>query len=94
MDASHPLCFAGSCEHAPRVAVGFDVERSLDIRRNSRATGGHPHLATDTLYVNQSESVVSVGPFADVEWTQYVQQDSVRLYIPILVVRQLDNLKD
>jgi outer membrane receptor protein involved in Fe transport/serine/threonine protein kinase len=66
IDASHPLC---SCENAPRLATGIDVERSLDIRRNSRATGGHPSVATDTIYVNQSESVASVGPFADIEWS-------------------------
>ena len=66
IDASHPLC---ACENAPRLATGIDIERSLDIRRNSRATGGHPNAATDTLYLNQSESVGSVGPFADIEWS-------------------------
>jgi iron complex outermembrane receptor protein len=70
IDASHPLC---SCENAPRLATGIDIERSLDIRRNSRATGGHPSVATDTIYVNQSESVASVGPFADIEWSPVEQ---------------------
>ncbi len=65
VDASHPLC---SCDNAPRLATGIDIERSLDIRRNSRATGGHPSVPTDTIFVNQSESVGSVGPFADIEW--------------------------
>ena len=66
VDASHALC---SCENAPRLATGIDIERSLDIRRNSRATGGHPSVPTDTIFVNQSESVASVGPFADLEWS-------------------------
>ncbi|MFI5246670.1 MAG: TonB-dependent receptor, partial [Gemmatimonadales bacterium] len=66
LDASHPLC---SCPNAPRLATGLDIERSLDIRRNSRATGGHPSVRTDTIFVNQSESVTSVGPFADIEWS-------------------------
>ncbi|MFI5233405.1 MAG: TonB-dependent receptor domain-containing protein, partial [Gemmatimonadales bacterium] len=66
IDASHALC---SCTNAPRLAAGLDIERSLDIRRNSRATGGHPSVPTDTIYVNQSESVEAVGPFADLEWT-------------------------
>jgi serine/threonine protein kinase/outer membrane receptor protein involved in Fe transport len=65
MDASHPLC---SCENAPRLSAGFDIERALDLRRNSRATGGHPSVATDTAYVNQSESVEGLGAFAQVEW--------------------------
>ncbi|MGH7653430.1 MAG: TonB-dependent receptor domain-containing protein [Gemmatimonadaceae bacterium] len=66
IDASHALC---SCTNAPRLATGLDIERSLDIRRNSRATGGHPSVPTDTMYVNQSESVEAVGPFADLEWS-------------------------
>ncbi len=65
IDLSHPLC---ACANAPRLATGIDIERSLDIRRNSRATGGHPSVPTDTIFVNQSESVGSVGPFADIEW--------------------------
>ena len=68
IDASHPLC---SCANAPRLAAGLDVERSYDIRRNSRATGGHPQSTVpgDTIFVNQGESVESVGPFADLEWS-------------------------
>lgn len=66
IDASHALC---SCANAPRLAAGIDIERSLDIRRNSRGTGGHPSVPTDTIYVNQSESVEGIGPFADLEWS-------------------------
>jgi serine/threonine protein kinase/outer membrane receptor protein involved in Fe transport len=65
VDASHALC---SCRNAPRLATGFDIERALDLRRNSRATGGHPSVPTDTIYVNQSESVEGLGAFADVDW--------------------------
>lgn len=65
LDASHPLC---SCANAPRLAAGFDIERALDLRRNSRATGGHPSVPTDTIYVNQSESVEGLGAFADINW--------------------------
>ncbi len=65
VDASHPLC---TCENAPRLATGFDIERALDLRRNSRATGGHPSALTDTLYVDQTESVEGLGAFADIEW--------------------------
>jgi iron complex outermembrane recepter protein len=65
LDASHPLC---ACENAPRLSTGFDIERALDLRRNSRATGGHPSVPTDTIYVNQSESVEGVGAFAQVDW--------------------------
>ena len=66
VDASHGLC---SCENAPRLTTGIDIERSHDIRRNSRATGGHPSVPTDTIFVNQSESGRGQsGPFADIEW--------------------------
>jgi outer membrane receptor protein involved in Fe transport/serine/threonine protein kinase len=66
LDASRPLCL---CDHAPRLAVGIDIERSLDLRRNSRATGGHPSVPTDTIFLNQTESVGAIGPFADIEWS-------------------------
>jgi iron complex outermembrane receptor protein len=65
VDASHPLC---GCSNAPRLATGFDIERALDLRRNSRATGGHPSVPTDTMFVNQSESVEGLGAFAEVNW--------------------------
>ncbi|MBM4194772.1 MAG: hypothetical protein FJ202_10400 [Gemmatimonadetes bacterium] len=53
---------------APRVAIGFDAQRSLDIRRNWRVTGGKRTVATDTLFLDQGESVIALGPFASVQW--------------------------
>lgn len=52
----------------PRVAVGLDVQRSHDVRRNYRATGGQIVAPTDTLLQFQGETVVSVGPFAQVQF--------------------------
>jgi outer membrane receptor protein involved in Fe transport len=66
IDASHPLC---ACTNAPRLLAGIDVERVYDIHRQSRATGGHPSVPTDTLFLDQDESVIAVGPFAGVEWS-------------------------
>ncbi|MEA3245699.1 MAG: TonB-dependent receptor, partial [Gemmatimonadota bacterium] len=43
--------------------AGGDVERSFDIRRNRRVTGGVPKTAADTVFLDQGESVVAVGPF-------------------------------
>ncbi len=66
LDGSRPLC---DCTGTPRVSAGLDVQRSLDVRRNRRATGGHPSVPTDTLLVNQDESVVSLGPFVSLQWS-------------------------
>jgi iron complex outermembrane receptor protein len=51
-----------------RVAAGVDVQRSFDVRRNQRSTGGRPAAPEDTLLVDQNEEVVSIGPFAQVQW--------------------------
>lgn len=64
-DASQQL---GAGTMAPRLAVGLDAQQSTDIRRNSRATGGHPRVATDTLLLFQDEIVTAVGPFAQLTW--------------------------
>jgi iron complex outermembrane receptor protein len=45
------------------VNTGGDVQRSFDIRRNRRVTGGVPKTPADTLFLDQGESVVAVGPF-------------------------------
>ncbi len=45
------------------VNAGGDVERSFDIRRNRRVTGGVATTAADTVFLDQGESVVAVGPF-------------------------------
>ncbi len=46
-----------------KATGGVDVQRSFDIRRNSRATGGKRTAATDTLFLDQGESVVALGAF-------------------------------
>jgi len=51
-----------------RLTTGFDLQRSFDVRRNQAATGGRPTAATDTLLLDQNEIVVSVGPFAQLQW--------------------------
>lgn len=51
-----------------RVATGFDLQRSFDVRRNQAATGGRPTQPSDTLLVYQNEEVVSIGPFVQLQW--------------------------
>jgi iron complex outermembrane receptor protein len=53
---------------APQVNVGLDAQRMRDERRNYRSTGGARRTATDTLLLDQVESVSSIGPFAMVAW--------------------------
>jgi iron complex outermembrane receptor protein len=69
LDGSFVPCACADSARLPRVAAGLDVERSFDLRRNSRATGGHPSVPTDTLFLKQGESVISLGPFAAVRWS-------------------------
>lgn len=51
-----------------RLAVGGDVQRMRDHRRNERQTGGEPTLPTDTLVLDQVETVTSTGAFARLGW--------------------------
>ena len=53
----------------PRLNAGLDVQRSLDIRRNWRVTKGRRTVATDTLFLDQTESVVALGPFISAQWS-------------------------
>ena len=69
LDGARSLCLCGGEDRAPRLAAGLDIQRSLDIRRNWRATAGARKALTDTLQLNQSESVSSVGPFATLTWS-------------------------
>ena len=69
VDASRALCSCGGELRAPRLSLGIDVQRSLDVRRNWRDTKGQRTAATDTLYLNQGESVIAVGPFATLQWS-------------------------
>lgn len=52
-----------------RLNGGADVERSFDVRRNWRATHGTPSAASDTVYIDQGESVVAVGPFVSAQYS-------------------------
>jgi len=64
VDASR--VFAGA--RPKRVSTGLDVQRSADVRRNQRSTGGRPAAPEDTILIDQDEFVLSVGPFAQVQW--------------------------
>ena len=54
---------------ALELSAGLDAQRMRDDRRNYRATGGRPTAPTDTLFVHQRETVTSVGPFVQLQWT-------------------------
>ncbi len=64
LDASRTLARAG----APRLSGGVDVQRSHDVRRNQRSTAGRPVAPVDTLLLDQNEIVLSVGPFAQLQF--------------------------
>ena len=51
----------------PRLSIGLDVQRSHDVRRNERTTGGRIVAPTDTTFLFQGETVVSVGPSAQLQ---------------------------
>ena len=65
LDAARTL---GAGARAPRLSGGIDAQRMRDHRRNRAATGGRPTTATDTLLLDQVETVTSVGPFAQLAW--------------------------
>lgn len=66
LSARHNL---GEAPEAPSLAAGFDVQQMRDVRVNQRATGGRPIAATDTIILNQFETVTSVAPFVQAQWT-------------------------
>jgi len=51
----------------PRLSLGFDLQRSHDVRRNERTTGGRIATPTDTTFLFQGETVLSVGPSAQLQ---------------------------
>ena len=59
----------GSAATTPTLTAGMELQRMRDRRVNLRATGGRPTLPTDTLLLDQIETVWSAAPFAQVEWT-------------------------
>jgi iron complex outermembrane receptor protein len=50
----------------PRFTVGFDYQRLRDNRLNQRSVSGEP---TDSILLQQKETVTEVGPFGAVRWT-------------------------
>jgi iron complex outermembrane receptor protein len=52
-----------------RINAGVDLQRSFDIRRNFRATGGSRTAATDTLFLDQGEAVTALGPFVAMQYS-------------------------
>lgn len=59
----------GESASAPSVSAGFDLQQMRDRRSNWRATGGRPKAATDTTILDQIETVRSVSPFVQAQWT-------------------------
>ena len=59
----------GTGPTASRLAVGFDAQRFRDVRRNERTTFGQVTALNDTILVHQVESVVGLGPFAQLSWS-------------------------
>ena len=66
VSASHRLGRAGSL--APLLTAGVDAQAMRDHRRNSRATAGKTELPTDTLFLDQLETVSNAAPFAQLTW--------------------------
>lgn len=58
----------GAAANTPVLTTGLDYERSRDLRKNWRSTGGKIATPTDTLLVDQTEIVSAFGPFAQVSW--------------------------
>ena len=53
---------------APLLTAGLDAQGMRDHRRNSRDTGGKVQRATDSLFLDQVETVTNVAPFAQATW--------------------------
>lgn len=59
----------GDTPTAPSVSAGFDLQQMRDVRVNQRSTGGRPIAVTDTIILNQFETVTGVAPFVQGQWT-------------------------
>ena len=59
----------GDSPASPTIAAGLDVQQMRDQRTNWRATGGRPTAVTDTIILNQFETVTGVAPFVQAQWT-------------------------
>lgn len=58
----------GDAPTAPMLSGGLDLQQMRDRRVNLRATGGRPTAATDTLILDQIETVRGVAPFVQGQW--------------------------
>lgn len=58
----------GGAESAPLLTAGVQWQWMRDDRTNYRATGGRPTQPTDTLLLDQRETVWNLGPFAQLSW--------------------------
>jgi iron complex outermembrane recepter protein len=58
----------GTDESAPSLSAGFDLQQMRDTRANRRSTAGRPTAVTDTIILNQFETVTTVAPFAQFQW--------------------------
>lgn len=59
----------GESASAPTIAGGLDVQQMRDRRVNQRSTAGRPVAPTDTIILNQFETVTGVAPFVQAQWT-------------------------
>lgn len=59
----------GEAPSAPSVSAGIDLQQMRDRRINLRQTGGRPTAVTDTLILDQFETVRGVAPFVQAQWT-------------------------
>lgn len=58
----------GGGPDAPSLAAGVDVQQMRDTRVNQRSTGGRPTAVTDTILLNQFETVTALAPFVQAQW--------------------------
>jgi rRNA-processing protein FCF1 len=75
------------CRHLARWLEDFDKELAR-IEHEDGEDSESFRLVLDTSAIVRHKS------FTDVDWTKHAGSKSVRLFIPILVIRQLDDLKD
>ena len=59
----------GETPRAPTIAAGLDVQQMRDTRINRRSTAGRPTAASDTVILNQFETVTTVAPYVQGQWT-------------------------
>src|SRR4029453_13451511 len=56
----------GTSWKSPLLTVGLDFQRLHDDRQNFRSLSGEP---TDSVLLDQVETVTEVGPFIQAHWT-------------------------